>query len=114
MPSRGDVYMARLNPSQGSEQGGERPVVIVSRDAINLNSPVVIVVSLTDAQNKKRIYPSQTVLKAGDGGLRIESIALCDQVRAISVTRLTTRLGHLAPQSIASINAALKIALDLP
>jgi mRNA interferase MazF len=114
MPSRGDIYMARLNPSQGSEQGGERPVVIVSRDAINLNSPVVIVVSLTDAQNKKRIYPSQTVLKAGDGGLRIESIALCDQVRAISVTRLTTRLGHLAPQSIASINAALKIALDLP
>jgi mRNA interferase MazF len=113
MPSRGDVYMARLNPSQGSEQGGERPVVIVSRDAININSPVVIVVSLIDAQNKKRIYPSQTVLKAGDGGLRIDSIALCDQVRAISVTRLTTRLGHIAPESIASINAALKIALDL-
>jgi len=106
--------MAQLNPSQGSEQGGERPVVIVSRDAINLNSPVVIVVSLTDAQNKRRIYPSQTLLKAGDGGLRIDSIALCDQVRAISVTRLTGRLGHLAAQSIASINAALKIALDLP
>ena len=114
MPSRGDVYLAKLDRSQGSEQSGNRPVIIVSRDAINQNSPVVIVVPVTDAQNKKRIYPSQTVLKAGDGGLRIDSIVLGEQVRAITVTRLSTRLGHLAPKSIASINAALKIALDLP
>jgi mRNA-degrading endonuclease toxin of MazEF toxin-antitoxin module len=39
---RGDVYDARLDPVEGSEQGGTRPVVIVSRDAINAHSPVVL------------------------------------------------------------------------
>ena len=57
VPKRGDVYMARLNPSEGSEQTGERPVIVVSRDAINENSPVVIVVPVTDSKHKKAHLP---------------------------------------------------------
>jgi len=38
---RGEVYDARLDPVEGSEQRGSRPVVVVSRDAINESSPVV-------------------------------------------------------------------------
>ncbi|MGH9777028.1 MAG: type II toxin-antitoxin system PemK/MazF family toxin [Candidatus Acidiferrales bacterium] len=114
MVRRGGVFLARLSPTEGSEQAGQRPVVVVSRDAINQNSPVVIVVPLTDRENKPRIYPSQVVLKAGDGGLAIDSVALGEQVRAISKTRLVKPLGHLSPRSITEISAALKIALDLP
>lgn len=29
---RGDIYLADLNPSRGSEQAGIRPVIIVQRD----------------------------------------------------------------------------------
>lgn len=112
-PARGDVYQAALDPIRGSEQGGERPVVVMSRDAINKSSQVVIIVPVTDRANKKRIYPSHVVLKAGDGGLRIDSVALAEQVRAIAVTRLLTRVGQLSPHSISAIGAALKIALDL-
>ncbi|MBI3360500.1 MAG: type II toxin-antitoxin system PemK/MazF family toxin [Chloroflexi bacterium] len=54
---RGDVYDARLDPTEGSEQAGTRPVVIVSRDVINDASTVVIVVPLTNAANLKRAYP---------------------------------------------------------
>ena len=113
MPSRGDVYLAQLDPTQGSEQAGTRPVVIMSRDAINQSSPVVIVVPTTDLTHKKRIYPSQVVLKAGEGGLDKDSVALGEQIRAINVTRLTTRLGHLSPPKVVAIGAALKAALDL-
>jgi mRNA interferase MazF len=113
VPRRGEVYLANLDPTEGSEQGGQRPVVVMSRDAINQNSPVVIVVPVTDMNNKKRIYPSQVVLKAGEGGLRINSVALGEQVRAINVTRFATRLGQLSPQSITAIGAALKVSLDL-
>lgn len=112
-PRRGEVFMANLDPTQGSEQGKQRPVVVMSRDAINQSSPVVIVVPVTDLTNKKRIYPSQVVLKAGEGGLKMDSVALGEQVRAISVTRFATRLGQLTPQSIVAIGAALKTALDL-
>jgi len=107
------VYLANLDPTEGSEQGGQRPVVVMSRDAINQSSPVVIVVPVTDMNNKKRIYPSQVVLKAGEGGLKIDSVALGEQVRAINVTRFATRLGQLAPHSIIAIGAALKVSLDL-
>jgi len=111
---RGDVYLANLSPTQGSEQDGQRPVIVVSRDAINENSTVVIVVPCTDAANKKKIYPSHVRMKAGTGGLTIESVALCEQVRAISKDRLKKLLGTLPRPDIASLEASLKIALDLP
>ncbi len=113
-PLRGDVFRAQLNPIQDSEQGGVRPVVVVSRDAINRASPVVIVVPATDLANKKRIYPSHVKVAAGQGGFTIESVILCEQVRAISKTRLTNHLGRLDRATMASIDAALKITLDLP
>lgn len=111
---RGDVYRAMLDPAEGSEQSGTRPVAIVSRDAINRTSPVVIVVPLTGRENKKRIYPFHVEIKAGEGNLDKDSVALCEQVRAISVGKLGENIGHLPNAKIAAINAALKIALDLP
>lgn len=110
---RGDVYMARLNPTQGAEISGERPVIVVSRDAINLNSPIVIVVPVTGRENKTTIYPSQLEIHTQDGGLPKDSVAVGEQVRAIHISRLTKQLGHLAPATIVALGARLKIALDL-
>jgi len=111
---RGDVYMAVLDPSQGSEQAGTRPVIIVSRDAINKLSPVVVIVPLTSRVNKSRLLPSHVEVRRGEGGLTADSVALCEQVREISTARLTRALGHLSANTISQLNGALKIALDLP
>ena len=113
MPLRGELFMANLEPSEGSEQGGTRPVVVVSRDALNRFSPVVVICSITDAANKKRIYPSHVKVVAGAGGLRMDSIVVCEQVRAISKTRLKVPLGKFDKSVMTSIEAALKITLDL-
>jgi mRNA interferase MazF len=111
---RGDLFMANLEPAQGSEQGGTRPVVVVSRDALNQFSPVVVVCSITNAANKKKFYPSHVRVAAGSGGLTLESVVICEQVRAISKTRLRRQIGKFDGRVMASIDAALKIALDLP
>lgn len=111
---RGDVFRANLYPTEGSEQDGIRPVVVVSRDAINRSSPVVVIVPFTDAANKPRTYPSHVRFKAGAAGLTMDSVAVCEQVRAISTSRLKSLLGKLNRAELASIEAALKIALDLP
>lgn len=113
MPRRGDVFMARLDPTEGSEQAGDRPVIVMSRDGINQNSPVVIVVPCTDLNHKKRIYPSHVVVRSGDGGLTKDSVALGEQVRAINTGRFLRQMGHLRQATIVQIGAALKIALDL-
>jgi mRNA interferase MazF len=112
-PLRGDVFMASLDPSEGSEQGGTRPVVVVSRDAINKFSPVVVIASITAAENKKKIYPSHVKISAGTAGLTMDSIVICEQVRAISKTRLKQMLGKFDKATMTSIEAALKITLDL-
>jgi len=111
---RGDVYSASLDPVQGSEQGGTRPVVVVSRDALNKFSPVVVICSITDAANKKKFYPSHVRIPAGTAGLKLDSVVICEQVRAISKTRLGAQIGKFDKAVMTSIDAALKITLDLP
>ena len=62
--SRGEIYVADLNPYQGSEQGGIRPVVILQNDAGNYFSSTTIVASLTSHVAKKKIYQHMSLLTA--------------------------------------------------
>lgn len=111
--SRGDVFIAVLDPVEGSEQGGTRRVVVVSRNSLNKYSPVVCICPITDADNKKRIYPSHVTVAAGVGGQTIDGIVVCEQVRTISKTRLQRRIGTFEKDLMTRIEAALKIVLDL-
>lgn len=111
---RGDVFEARLDPVEGSEQAGTRPVIVVSRDAINEASPVVVVVPCTTAKAERRIYPSQILLRAHDGGLSADSIALGEQIRALTKTRLRAKRGTLSAEAMRKLDRALLITLDLP
>jgi mRNA interferase MazF len=111
---RREIYDARLDPTEGSEQGGIRPVVVVSRDAINANSSVILVIPCTTYRPGKRIYPTQVLLQATDGGLERDSIAMADQVRVLAKSRLLRRRGQLSSEAVDRINRALSIALDLP
>lgn len=110
---RGDVFDARLDPTEGSEQAGIRPVVIVSRNAINDNSSVVVVVPLTKAVNVKRHYPNNVTIANGEGGLTFESVLLGGQVRAIAKSRLLRQRGNLSTEVMQRIDRALRITLDL-
>lgn len=113
-PRRGEVYLLRLDPAEGSEQRGTRPAVVVSRDAINRASPVIVVCPLTDARRVPRLYPSDVPVKAPEGGLTRDSVVLTGQIRAVAKTRLLRRLGELRPETMGQIEQALKITLQLP
>lgn len=111
---REEVYDARLEPVEGSEQGGTRPVIIVTRDAINAYSPVVLAIPCTTYQAGKRVYPTQVLIQSPDGRLTNDSIAMADQVRVLSKTRLLRLRGLLSDEVMLLLNQALLIALDLP
>lgn len=110
---RGEVYWVRLDPIEGSEQAGTRPGVIVSRNAINQYSPVVVICPLTSARLLTRLYPSDVLVQAPEGGLQVDSVVLTLQVRAVAKSRLQQRLGQLEPDTMAQVDRALKITLDL-
>ena len=109
---RGDTYLTRLDPVEGAEQSGTRPVVIVSRDSLNDSTSRVTIVSFTTYRGRP-VGPHQALIAATGNGLRVDSVALCEQIRSVSKTRLLRRLGSLSAAEMAAIDRALGISLAL-
>ena len=107
---RGQIYYADLSPVIGSEQGGMRPVLIVSNDIGNRYSPVIIAVPLTSQVQKKRL-PTQVILS--NCGLRGDSLAMCEQSRTLDKKRLKQLMGAINEVQQEEINQALKISLGV-
>jgi mRNA interferase MazF len=108
---RGDVWDANLDPTQGHEQRGRRPVLVVSVDQFNQGpSGLVIVVLMT---SKARSVRSHVAVKAGAGGLTQDSYAMCEAIRSISVERLTRRRGTVPGDTMAKVADRLKLLMDL-
>ena len=90
------VFLAALAPTRGAEQAGRRPVLVISREQINQLLPVVNVIPLTSRKSASRvIYPNEVLLPAGVAGLRVDSIALCYQLRTLDKSRLERDWGEL-------------------
>lgn len=111
MVKRGEIYYADLSPVVGSEQGGIRPVLVVQNNTGNKHSGTTIVVALT-SQIKHRL-PVHVYLPAETTGLKRDSLALCEQVRTISVNRLRERVGYAVPSIMEEINKALIISFGI-
>ena len=87
------VVEADLDPVRGSEQRGQRPVLIVSNEEFNQAVPNVTVLPLTSTQ--RRLYPSEVFLPRGKAGQPRDSIILAHQIRTIAKERLRGLFGYL-------------------
>jgi mRNA interferase MazF len=94
---RGDIFWAELNPAVGHEQGGQRPVVILSHDVFNDRSGIVIAIALT-SQEPRAGFP--LTLEITTAKLPKRSWARIGQIRTLSVERLGKRLGRIAPEEL--------------
>ncbi len=109
---RGDIYYADLNPVIGSEQGGTRPVLIISNDVGNKHSPTVIVAAITSRVHTKAKLPTHTAVKDLEG-LSKDSIILLEQIRTIDKKRLQEYVGTLDSEHIRTADKALSVSLGL-
>ena len=109
---RGDIYYAELNPVIGSEQGGTRPVLIVSNDIGNRHSPTVIVAAITSRVHTKAKLPTHTAIRDFEG-LNKDSIILLEQIRTIDKKRLQEYIGMLSESEMARVDKALAISVSL-
>ena len=99
---RGDIYYAELNPVIGSEQGGTRPVLIISNDIGNKHSPTVIIAAITSRVHTKAKLPTHTAVSNYEG-LDKDSVILLEQIRTIDKQRLKQYMGMM-PNSIRKIH----------
>ena len=88
---RGEIYFVNLNPVQGREQAGKRPVLVLSIDTINQLPLVVTVVVGTKGENISRDYPTNVRVTTTESGLPLETIFLCFQIRSLDAARFTTK-----------------------
>ncbi|MBM4406523.1 MAG: type II toxin-antitoxin system PemK/MazF family toxin [Chloroflexi bacterium] len=110
-PLRGDVWLADLGIGLGHEQGGARPVLIVSADGFNLGG-AGLVVTLPITSVDKRI-PWHAIVEAPEGGLRERSYIKCEDVRSIAKERLGRRLGSVTRETMEAVDYRLRILMEL-
>ena len=109
---RGDIYYADLSPVVGSEQGGERPVLIVQNDVGNKYSPTVIAAAITSRMGKTRL-PTHIDVHANKVGLQKNSVILLEQIRTIDKRRLGEKMGHLDDETMTAVNEAISVSFGL-
>lgn len=109
---RGEVWLADLSPTRGTEQAGVRPVVVVQSDRANPFSPHTIIVPFTTRLHK-RVLPSHVLVPTGEGGLTQDSVALTEQIRVMDTGRLIRKLGELPAARMDEVDAALRVILEL-
>lgn len=95
---RGDIRWADLNPVQGQEQAGLRPVLVLSHDIFNERSGTVIALAMT-SQAPRAGFPLTVEGRAA--GLRKRSWIKIGQVRTLSVDRIGRRLARASDEELA-------------
>lgn len=93
---RYDIVQADLGETIGSEQGGIRPVLIIQNDVGNIYSSCTIIMPLS-SKLKSLNMPTHTIIhKSIDNGLKMDSVVLGEQMRAISNQRIIKKIGTVA------------------
>lgn len=104
-PTQRDVWFADLDPIEGDERDGRRPVVVLSVDAIaQLKLAVVVPLSTTD-----RGWPLHLPIDPPETALRERSYAMPEMVRSIATSRLETRWGAVRPATHAELVRRLRV-----
>lgn len=110
---RGAVVYADLDPTLGHEQGGDRPCVVISDDAVAAEQrfPLLAIVPLTSTPGRGALYPP--IGPGASSGLRNPSTALVDHVRAIDKRRVRRLVGRVSAAELAAIETGLRRYLGL-
>ena len=111
-PRRGEVYLVNFDPVIGSEIRKTRPALILQNDVANRHSPLTIVSAIT-SQYEEPLYPTEVLLRAGEGGTKVISVILLNQIRSVDKRRLVRRLGAVAPETLRRVDRALQISVGL-
>ena len=107
---RGEIYYADLDPVVGSEQGGERPVVILQNNKGNQFSSTVIVAPLTTSRFKQ---PLPTHVEVYTDGLRCTSTVLLEQIRTIDKQRIGDYVSDISEFDMRQIEGAILYSLEI-
>jgi len=95
---QGEIWYANLNPTEGSEQAGFRPVVVLSGNLMNRYLNVVIVCPLT---TKIKNYKGNVLLAPNsENGISKTSEIMLMHVRSVAKQRLKEKIGSISTSEL--------------
>lgn len=103
------MYWADLEPVTGHEQGGQRPVLVMSHDIFNARSGTVIALAIT-SQPQRAGYP--LTWKFPPGQMPKESWVKISQIRTLSTERLGQEIDRVGDQELAQIVSGLRQLIE--
>ncbi len=104
---QGDVVWVEFPAGEGRVQAGRRPAVVLQDGALNL--PTVAVIPLSSQFAALR-FPATVLIDANaTNGLRVPSVALVFQVRAVDPDFVGKRLGTISEAELNELLAALDV-----
>ena len=113
MFKKGEIYLAKLNPSKGSEVGKIRPVLIYQTDFLNNCEHSTTIILPLSTVLIDGAYPLRYRINKRDN-LEKDSDILCDQIRALDNQRIIPKLlTKLSLKEIFEIDNQVSIILDI-
>lgn len=109
---RGDMFYTSLPCGLGSEQGGRRPVLVVSNDVDNRFSHTVVVAVMTSRTESKVKMPTHCFVKRQQG-LKCDSLVMLEQIRTLDKAYLDEYIGTLGEAVMRRVNRAIKISFGM-
>jgi mRNA interferase MazF len=110
---RGELYWAQLRPPAGSEPGYRRPVLVLQIDALNRSRIATVLVAVVTRNLRLGEARGNVALAAGEGGLPDASVVNVSQLVTLDRGVIGDRLGALAPQRLAEVEAGVRLVLGL-
>lgn len=108
MVKKWDIWFLNLNPTQGSEQKGVRPVLVISNDAVNDNLTVFTCIPFSSVKTGTKIYPTEVFLSSLESNLPRDSVLMLQQIRTVSEDRILNKVTTITDIKIKEkINNAL-------
>lgn len=93
---RGDIYMVSLNPAQGKEQQGHRPVLIVSPSEFNDETKLPVVLPITNGGDFARHIGFTVEIS----GINTTGLVRCDQPRVLDIAERHGRKVDTLPAAL--------------
>lgn len=98
IPQRGDILELSLDPTLGREIRGSRPVLVLSADAFNTASGLLLVAPITQGGMASRENGFSVTLMGSS--TRTQGVILCDQTRTIDARARTFKSLEKAPAGV--------------
>lgn len=104
----GDICWADLPASDGHEQAGRRPVMIVQDDGYARSLPTTIIIPITSSLGALRLPGTVAIRTTVGNGLTTDSVLLVFQIRVLDQRRLRRQIGVAEPAVVAEVYEALE------